>query len=231
MAAAVAPAEEPPQNGFLVQCSTTKPGSKNILELPGTELSISGPDVPGLLACITAKLHSRGLAIHSTKGEPLPGGGIKDTFVVTRYGEPLEPQEEMSMSMELTDVANQLRDRASTKTARRSVYTVSVNDEEEAEATVLYIEGPDAPGLLGAITSTLSAASCSIKGFGGETTGDGIVRDRFVVQQEGKQPLAAGARAPLVRRLQEACRKCAEPDAKKIEACFAVSVESNAKDT
>ena len=53
----------------------------------GTEIEISGPDVAGLLACITGGLFARGYDVLSTKGETLSGGGpmkIKDTFVVTK---------------------------------------------------------------------------------------------------------------------------------------------------
>ena len=70
-----------------------------------------------------------------------------------------------------------------------AAYEVMVDD-----ATTLIIEGPDAPGLLGAITSTLSASSCSIITFSGETLKNGKIRDRFVVQVNGK-PLEAGVRA------------------------------------
>ena len=90
---------------FKVVCKAGSAG-----EISGTEVSLSGPDVPGLLACITGHFSSRGYNIHSTKGEPLPGAtsGVKDTFVVTYHGGPLGDDEEMSLTQSLREMADQL---------------------------------------------------------------------------------------------------------------------------
>ena len=167
--------------------------------LKGTEVELSGPDVNGLLACMTGTLYARGYDIHSTKGETLSVGGplgVRDTFVVTRHGLPLDMDEQNACQSALTDTAARLYAAAQREAKQGPSYTVEVEDDEAAKTTVLIIEGPDVSGLLGAITSTLSASSCSIVSFGGETTSEGLVRDRFVVQVEGK-PLDVGIRAPI----------------------------------
>ena len=161
----------------------------------GSTIEITGPDVPGLLACLTGHLASRAYDIHSTAGEALSrgmqSGGIRDTFVVTRYNQPLLPDERDSLCASLTELADGL-ERASRDVKKVSQkYAVDVVDGEVDGATVLVIEGPDASGLLGAITSTLSESSCSIVTFSGETLPTGLVRDRFVVQIDG-QPVGSG---------------------------------------
>ena len=214
---------------FKVVCKAGSAG-----EISGTEVSLSGPDVPGLLACITGHFSSRGYNIHSTKGEPLPGAtsGVKDTFVVTYHGGPLGDDEEMSLTQSLREMADQLHVASAKKKKEIQEYSVDVVDGEVDDATTLIIEGPDAPGLLGAITSTLSASSCSIITFSGETLKNGKIRDRFVVQVNGK-PLEAGVRAPLVRRLQESCRKLLAPEngGAAVESKFYVIVTSSSTDT
>ena len=201
----------------------------------GTEIVITGPDVVGLLACISGQLHLRGYDIFSTKGESLqtrPGGKatVRDTFVVTRSGSPLEADEESALEVALGKVATELYQTASKKVETIVQFKVHVDNQEHATGSVLYVEGPDASGLLGAITSTLSTSSCSIISFGGETLAGGAVRDRFVITVDGAK-LNEGTRLPLVRRLQEACRKVAMAENHEVENHFTVTVASTLKDT
>ena len=197
----------------------------------GTSVSVSGPDGPGLLACITATLHARGYNILETKGETLSGPlqGVKDTFVIARAGAALGAEEEAELAEKLTAVAENLYlsvSRIESK-SNRSLYCVDIaeGEGESAGSSVVTIEGPDADGLLGTITTTLSQSSCTVKSFGGETLSTGEVRDRFVVQVRGK-PVIPGAIAPLARRIQEACHKLAtKADSRVIEKRFNVTVK------
>ena len=79
-------------------------------------------------------------------------------------------------------------------------YTVEIlADEAVDSASVIIVEGPDAPGLLNAITSTLSASSLTVLHAGGKMIPSGI-RDRFVVQSKG-EALSPEQHAPLTSQL------------------------------
>ena len=227
---------------FKVACSEvvnkSQDGGRYGLEpnMMGTEVVVSGPDTAGLLACITGQLYLQGYDIHSTKGESIilrPGQlttEVRDTFVVTRFGMAIEAEEEAQLCKTLARVADELHKTASKKVETIVQYSITVDNDEVAGASVLYVQGPDASGLLGAITGCLSASSCTIVSFGGETLPQGGVRDRFVISISGAQ-LTEGQSAPLVRRLQEACRKVAMPEEEEMTNRFDVQVESGLTDT
>ena len=144
----------------------------------------------------------------------------------------MDLDEQAACQTALLDMAVQLYASTKSESSTAVDYSVDVIDGEVDSASVIVIEGPDIAGLLGAITTTLGASSCSIVSFSGETTGEGMIRDRFVVQSNGK-PLDEGNRAPIARRLQQACVKLHRRKSEGDEhpSRFAVLVENTGSAT
>ena len=182
-----------------------------------TKVEIQGPDVKGLLACLASRLSSLGCDVIGAgsdmvaaggaagNGGAVAGGGappqIRDVFHVQAQGKPIAPESQALLVNALKGTCAAM---LSATTRPRDKYRVVLTPDAPRTATHIAVEGPDVPGLLQALTSTLADAHCSILTFGGETLDDGQVRDTFVVRKAEK-PIETGEQAAIASRLQDAC--------------------------
>ena len=170
-----------------------------------TRVEVHGPDCSGLLACLVARIASLGCDVVGADSEgvapELTETRVLDVFYITTQNAPIARVDHEALR-------NALRATCSTvisATAKpRDKYLVTLSPDKERNATHIAVHGPDAPGLLNALTTTLTAAHCSILTFSGETTAHGEAETTFVVQQEGA-PLEKAAETPIQARLKDAC--------------------------
>jgi UTP:GlnB (protein PII) uridylyltransferase len=171
-----------------------------------TKVEIQGPDVKGLLACLASRLSSLGCDVIGAGSDTVAVGGgvppqIRDVFHVQAQGKPIAPESQALLVNALKGTGAAM---LSATTRPRDKYRVVLTPDTARKATHIAIEGPDVPGLLQALTTTLTHAHCSILTFGGETLEDGMVRDTFVVRK-AERPIAPGEQAAIESRLKEAC--------------------------
>ena len=150
-----------------------------------TKVEIQGPDVKGLLACLASRLSSLGCDVIGAgsdmvaaggaagNGGAVAGGGappqIRDVFHVQAQGKPIAPESQALLVNALKGTCAAM---LSATTRPRDKYRVVLTPDAPRTATHIAVEGPDVPGLLQALTSTLADAHCSILTFGGETLDD-----------------------------------------------------------
>lgn len=172
-----------------------------------TKVEIRGPDVTGLLACLASRISSLGCDIIGAENlddvqQNLMQTSICDVFHVMSGGLPISEDDHPKLENALRGTCAAVVGAAAKP---RDKYHVILTPDEARKATAISVEGPDAPGLLNALTNTLSAAHCSIVTFSGETTDAGEVLDKFIVKGSDGQPISKAAEPSIISRLKEAC--------------------------
>jgi len=172
---------------------------------PATQVELVGPDVVGLLAAMTEGIFALGLDVTACLGQgSAKDGEVKDIFHVHNRGRALTKKELPLLEGALHDTLARLAVKvAASHFLGIERYVVTLEDVS-GDMTVVTVKGPDVPGLLNTITSTLTKSKCSVLSFSGETTKGGQAVDMFTVAQHG-EAIDTGARAAIVSRLKNAC--------------------------
>jgi [protein-PII] uridylyltransferase len=178
-------------------------------------LTLVARDRPALLSSIAGALAGFGMNILKAEGFANRGGIILDTFVFEDPHRTLElnPTEVDRLRLTLErvtlgrlDVKELLRSRPApvlpTKRARISP-AISFDSRASESATLIEVVAEDRPGLLYALTSTISSLGANIDVVLIDTRAHKAI-DVFYVTSDGKQ-LNAGQQAELKERLLRAC--------------------------
>ncbi len=164
----------------------------------GYLMTVCAPDRPGLFACVCGALASFGMNILKGEASSNEEGYVRDLI---RFADPmrtleLNPAEFERLRSAITDAIQGSADVRQMLQRRRRVpppsrsarIAPSVRFDNEASDTSTLIDfvGPDFPGLLYELASTLSAAACNIEVVLIDTQGPKAL-DVFYVTSDGRK--------------------------------------------
>jgi [protein-PII] uridylyltransferase len=175
------------------------------------KLIVLASDRTALFAHIAGSLHAFGANILSAEAFANTEALVLDTFTVVDLGRRLhEPEERRRYQAYLDGVVDgriDLREALAERVPVRLALGLEWDDATHPTASILRVSGPDAPGLLYAMSRRLSEAGCNIE-VAHIDTRDGVVRDAFWLTAGGKK-LDAEARARVERALGGAAEEVA----------------------
>ena len=177
----------------------------------GDEVTVVGPDRPGLLWQAAGVLASHRLAVRSANVSVQDGTALTVLRVAPEFGDPPDPElvatDLRRMLAGRLDVADRLRRRTRSQAARVPGLPppkVTLVDDASRTATVVEIRAHDEPGLLWRIGRALGECGLDVRAARVETLGAEAVDVFYVVDGSGSPVRDLHLRGLIAARVLEA---------------------------
>jgi [protein-PII] uridylyltransferase len=177
--------------------------------MSGTEVTIVGPDRPGLLAEAAGVLASHRLAVQSATATTVDGVAVTAFTVAPEFGAPpdasLVTGDLRRMMAGRLDVAERVARRQRAYRPRPGVPVappkVTMLDDASDDAAVVEVRAHDEPGLLWRIGRALGECGLDVRAARVETLGAEAVDAFYVVDSSGSPPAGGQVRALITGRV------------------------------
>ncbi len=189
-----------------------------------SDMTLLTKDAPFVLARVCGVIYANDLSIIDARIFTREDGIVIDSFRVvdSQSHRPLTEERCRSVDAEVHDVlvgacsVEDLLERHRKRWKRRAAHVnpnvrVDVDFEDHPHFTIIDVFGADTPGLLYALSDTISRQGCSIHFAKISTRGDGIV-DTFYVRDANGRPITSVSRRSEIRQaLLERMRSMYDP--------------------
>jgi [protein-PII] uridylyltransferase len=220
--AAVLATGEIPQPSQLTpeQRALARRGAPEVV-MSGSEVTIVGPDRPGLLAEAAGVLASHRLAVRSATATTVDGTAVTVFTVAPEFGSPpdaaLVTGDLRRMMAGRLDVAERVARRQRAYRPRPGVPVappkVTLVDDASHAAAVVEVRAHDEPGLLWRIGRALGECGLDVRAARVETLGAEAVDAFYVVDGSGKPPAAGRVRTQIAGQVLAALSPGGTPPA------------------
>lgn len=203
------PAKPPPITEVERELIATGKLGVVIEQVPGAlRISVAAPDRPGLLAAAAGVLTLHRLTVRAAAVRTIDGTGLQTWTAAAQFGDAPEAatlRADLVRALDGTlDVAARLARRSSPSQRRPAAPPeVLVVDGASESAAVLEVRAHDAPGLLYAVASALTALGVSVLSARVHTMGAEVV-DVFYVQDGERTPLSPAAAREVATAVTQA---------------------------
>jgi [protein-PII] uridylyltransferase len=211
-AAVLATGEAPRPSPLTGQQRALAAGGGPQAVMSGSEVTIVGPDRPGLLAEAAGVLASHRLAVRSATATTVDGVAVTVFTVAPEFGTPpdaaLVTGDLRRMMAGRLDVAERVARRQRAYRPRPGVPVappkVTMLDDASDDAAVVEVRAHDEPGLLWRIGRALGECGLDVRAARVETLGAEAVDAFYVVDESGNAPAGGEVRTLITGRVRAA---------------------------